>query len=442
MIKPRHSLIWLSFGFACICIGFAIARIYWPSIIPFQWLLGLLAVVLSSFCIADWAMSRSCKHITAKRVIGHNLPVGKKATVELQLSNPTKRTIKMWVIDHLPPSLDLLDQHAFLALPPTSKAQVQYKILPIKRGDAVIEQLEINAYSRCGLWSFKILLPLHSELKIYPDFVSILQLAGLEYDQKAAQMGIHLRQRRGEGMEFRQLRDFRQGDSLRGIDWKATSRMSKLISRDYQDERDQEIVFLLDTGRRLHSKDGDLSHFDLSLNAVILLAYVALNKGDKIGLRTFSGEDLWLPPSGGDAALSRLLRSVYGLHSSLDAPDYLKAASALLTQQKRRAMIVLISNFTADESQELLAAINLLKRKHIVVAVSLREQYLDVILEQPVVHFTQALEFAGAAEFYNQRKALMESLKAAGVHLLDTTPKHLATALVNQYLSLKKSGQF
>jgi uncharacterized protein (DUF58 family) len=123
--------------------------------------------------------------------------------------------------------------------------------------------------------------------RVFPNFARIAHYTLLATDNRLSQIGILQRRRRGEGMEFQQLRDYRQDDAPRQIDWKASARVGRLISRDYQDERDQQIVFLLDCSARMRARDGDLSHFDHTLNALLLLAYVALRQGDAVGLATF-----------------------------------------------------------------------------------------------------------------------------------------------------------
>lgn len=124
-----------------------------------------------------------------------------------------------------------------------------------------------------------------------PDFARLYGAELMAVDHWLNQIGVRGGQRRGLGLEFHQLREFRDGDTLRQIDWKATARKRTPIAREYQDERDQQILFLLDCGRRMRSQDGDLSHFDHALNASLLLAYVALRQGDAVGAMTFAGDD-------------------------------------------------------------------------------------------------------------------------------------------------------
>lgn len=130
------------------------------------------------------------------------------------------------------------------------------------------------------LWVKRQLARVPGSVRIYPNFASIAGFTLHALENRIQLMGIRRRQRRGEGLEFRQLRDYQQGDMLRQIDWKATSRRGKPISREYQEERDQQVLFLLDCGRRMRALDGETAHFDHCLNALLLVAYVALRQGD------------------------------------------------------------------------------------------------------------------------------------------------------------------
>ena len=158
------------------------------------------------------------------------------------------------------------------------------------------------------------------------------KFAALASGHRLPQLGIHHQRRRGEGSEFHQLRDYRPGDSLRQVDWKATARCRRLISRDYQDEQDQQVVCLLDCGRRMRSLDGRLSHFDHTLTALLLLAYVALRQGDAVGLLTFAGPERWVPPRKTRGTLDRLMAAVHDLEPGLEPTDYLAAAQAALSR--------------------------------------------------------------------------------------------------------------
>ena len=142
------------------------------------------------------------------------------------------------------------------------------------------------------------------------------RLAGLSVELASRSVGARLQRRRGEGTEFQELRDYRVGDSLRKIDWKATARSSRLISREYRDERNQQVVLMLDCGRRMLAQDDQLAHFDHVLNASLALASIALRQGDAVGMLACSGQQQrWLPPQQGSGGMDMLLGAGYDLQA-------------------------------------------------------------------------------------------------------------------------------
>jgi len=255
------------------------------------------------------------------------------------------------------------------------------------------------------------------------------------------QLGVRQRQRRGLGLEFHQLREFREGDSLRQIDWKATARQRTPIAREYQDERDQQIMFMLDCGRRMRSQDAELSHFDHALNACLLLSYVALRQGDAVGLCTFAcDQPRYLAPVKGSGQLNLLLNAVYDLDTSRCTADYQAAASQLLARQKRRSLVIVVTNLRDEEDEELLSAVKRISRQHRVMVASLREEVLDQLRQAPVQTLPEALAYCGTINYLNTRDELHDRLNAHGLSVLDTLPSDLGAALVTRYLGWKKAG--
>ena len=134
------------------------------------------------------------------------------------------------------------------------------------------------------------------------------------------------------------------------------SRHNRLISREYREEN-QQVVFLLDCGRRMRTRDGDLAYFDHVLNAVLLLSYVALRQGDAVGAFTFSGEDRLLPPRKGRGAMNTLLNGLFDIQPTTSPSDFTEAASRISTRLRRRALVILVTNLRDEDAQELPAAL-------------------------------------------------------------------------------------
>lgn len=399
----------------------------------------LLALVLIA-ALDAYRLLRLPSPQLQRRVPG-SLALGRWSDVAVQLSHDYPTPLTVEVFDHAPDGLECEHLPQTITLQVGQTAEFRYCVRPNQRGLLQFERCEIYLPSPMHLWSSRRYVPLADVTRVYPDFARLYGGQLLAVDNWLSQIGVRLRQKRGLGMEFNQLREFREGDSLRQIDWKASARHRTPIAREYQEERDQQIIFMLDCGRRMRSQDGNLSHFDHALNALLLLGYVALRQGDAVGLSTFASEQpRYLAPVRGQSQLNVLLNSVYDLHSSQRPADYSAAVRQLLARQKRRALVVLMTNVRDEDDEELLAAVKQLERQHRVLVVSLREEVLDDLRNGPVETFDQALTYCGAVDFLNARADLQERLNAHGVAVLDARPAELGAELVSRYLSWKKAG--
>jgi uncharacterized protein (DUF58 family) len=236
------------------------------------------------------------------------------------------------------------------------------------------------------------------------------------------------------------MREYRIGDSLRQIDWKATSRARKLISREYQDEKNQQLLLMIDTGRRMMASEDGLSHFDHVLNAALVVSYLALRQGDGVGLFASGGDSRWVAPQRGMGAIDGLLRASYDLQARPVATDYLAAATELSLRQRRRSLVMLVTNVRDEDIEDLLAAVRLLQRQHLVCVASLRERELDEALGKEVETLQDATQAGAIARYLQQRSDAHDALRSHRVMVLDVTADALPGALVERYLAVKRDG--
>ncbi|HEY9052398.1 MAG TPA: DUF58 domain-containing protein [Gammaproteobacteria bacterium] len=403
------------------------------------WLLSLVIVISALIDGVYW--KNEVKLIDANRTIPGSLALGVNNEIGISLQNKLNRSIEIQLTDQYPDEVDATGLPRQLVLAASEHADLIYNVLPIKRGDAHFGLVCLRVLSRLRFWQLYLTRHQPDSVKIYPNFRSISNFKTLGLHHHIGQMGIHVKQRRGQGLDFHQLREFREGDSVNQIDWKATARMRKPIAREYQDERDQDVIFLLDCGRRMHAKDGVLNHFDHVLNAFLLTSHVALRQGDAVGLMTFAGAERWISPIKGQHSINTLLNQVYDLHSSTETSDFSQAAQRLLNQHRKRSLVVLITNLHDEDTDDLKPAIQLISKQHLVIVANLREQFLDNIIQQPVHNFDTALSFAAANEFIYRRHRLLETLRKQGVFVADSLPHLLHIDLINEYLALKRRGQ-
>lgn len=412
-----------------------------PALIPlWKIILGLILVILLIDLLISILLNSRNQPIEIKRDLPGSLPLGVSRHIGLRISNKSNKTQRLDVFDHFPEQIQSEGLPVKLSIPAGQHADIQYKIIAQQRGKLIFPKVQIKLQSLLKLWKLNIFLAVKDKTNVYPNFAAISHYALLATDNNLSQLGIIKKRRRGEGQDFHQLREYREGDALRQIDWKATSRIQKLISREYQDERDQEIIFMLDCGHRMLAKDDELSHFDHTLNALLLLSYVALRQGDAVGLGTFAGDQRWIAPRKGYHTVQNILNTVYDLQPSSESPDYSKAATDLLIRHKKRSLVIILTNLRDEDSDDLLPAIQLLRKRHLVLLANLQEASIDKTLEQPIDDLPSALKNAATQKFLQHRQTTFEKLISSGINTLDVSPNKLTVELINAYLGIKRSG--
>ncbi|KAA5679240.1 DUF58 domain-containing protein [Pseudomonas aeruginosa] len=441
-MKPSRALLALFAALLLLAIGLGSLSALGqrlPAQLHTFWWAALAALLLLGLLDALWARRQAVPKLS--RQLSGNLPLGRWSEVRLHLQHTYRRPVRLTLFDHLPAGMDFEYLPQEVELRPGESTEVGYRVRPLNRGHFVFPRCELELPSPLRLWRQRRYLEARGETRVYPDFARLYGAELMAVDHWLNQIGVRGGQRRGLGLEFHQLREFRDGDTLRQIDWKATARKRTPIAREYQDERDQQILFLLDCGRRMRSQDGDLSHFDHALNASLLLAYVALRQGDAVGAMTFAGDDRrHLPPGKGSAQLGALLNTVYDLQTSQRPADFPEAVQAVLSRQRRRALVILVTNLRDEDDEELLGAVKRLSRQHRVLVASLREEVLDTLRQEPVARYEQALAYTGTIDYLNARNGLHEKLAAHGVPVLDARPSELGPELISRYLGWKRAG--
>ncbi len=435
MLIPARPLIWFT---VLVLLPSAVAVSWWPEFSR-VWMLALggFGVLLG----LDALMLVATRKPHAHRVVSHALALGVRRSVKLHIENRSRRGLRIDVYDHHPNDCEIENLPQTIDLASSSFAETTYPIRPIERGDHQFGSIEMRLGSVLGFWQRRVHAGAATTIKVYPNFAALTRFALMATDHRLSQIGILRRRRRGLGLDFQQLREYREGDAQRQIDWKATSRMNKLISREYQDERDQQILIMVDCGRRMVARDDQLSHLDHVLNAALLLGYVGLRQGDAVGLMTIAGEERYLAPRKSMAAINQMMSAVYDIQPSAQMPDFYNAAVSLMVRLRKRALVVIVSNLRDEDEETLMPAIRLLRKRHLVLVASLREAILGQALAAPVQHADDAATHAAAADYLERRGREFKRLEAAHIPCVDVEPQGLAMAMVNRYIDLKRSGR-
>jgi len=434
LFLPCTRLLWLLAGVMALAIAVSVMPQFQP-----QW--AVLAGALALVAALDLAAAMRTPAPALERRIASSLALGVPVEVALRVANRSGARLRCEVHDHHPPSFECEGLPRPLALGPREWIELGYQARPVARGEARFASAELRVFSPLKLWQVTRRVGEETPVRVYPNFRALARYSLLATDNRLSQIGVLQVRRRGEGMEFHQLREYRQGDSQRAIDWKATARTARLIAREYEDEKDQRVLLVIDCGRRMASKDDELSHFDHTLNAALLLAHVAARQGDAVGMLTMGGVNRYSEPRKSVAAVHAILNRAYDIEPTLAVPDYQQAAREIMTRVRRRALVILLTNLRDEDDDVLMPALNLLKTRHLVVLASLREAILGRALSARVDSFDRAVTHAAAADYLAQRDRIFRRIGAAGVITLDVEPERLPIALVNRYLELKRGGR-
>jgi len=410
--------------------------------------LGVLAL-LTGFAI-DFVVSRKAWRASNIRFVRRLPPafaVGVQKNVLIALEAEEGVAWSCRVYDHADPSVITIGLPVTLEVRGGKHVEIEYRVTPTRRGEIVFEPADLQVRSRFGLCELLERLGEPERRRVYPDFAQIARYAWLAGDRRLQEIGIKTFQQRGEGTDFKQLSEYRYGDSVRRIDWKATQRIGKPVIREFQDERDQTVLLMIDSGRRMRADDRNdgigTAHFDQVLNAVMLLSFVALKQGDAVGAMTFGtppGEERSFAPRKGAQTLDALMGELYGVQPTPTHSDYVEAAQALLRRYPKRALVIVITNFRDEDSSELSLALRLLRSRHLVLLASLREKVVAELIAQPLVSGDVALDVASAHLYEQSRRDAFIRLSARDALMVDAEPERLGIELVNRYHAVKRAG--
>ena len=257
-----------------------------------SWLVAAWLALYVMVAVSDLVLTRKAwraAEVRMQRVLPAAFALGVSHDVELQFEVASTHVWHCRLFDHADASLLICGLPAVLDLVGGKRTSTTYNVRPTARGPVRFEPADLFVRSRWRCWELRLRVGEQEMRRVYPDFAQISRFAWLAGDRRLAEIGIKTYQQRGEGTDFKQLAEYRIGDSIRHIDWKATSRFGKPIVRQFQNERDQCVMFLIDCGRRMRSddrtRDIGQSHFDQVLNAVMLLTYVALGVQSFIAAR-------------------------------------------------------------------------------------------------------------------------------------------------------------
>ncbi len=408
------------------------------------WLaLGVWLLVIALLVRADLRVTPRAGEITVERVLPEKLSIGVPNPVALRIHNASRYRARLIVRETPPPGFSGerviepvdIDAHA--------DAEFTLSLTPPTRGEFRFGDVGVRALGPLGLAGRQLTVPLAETCRVFPDITAVRRYALLARRGALLDLGIKAARYAGVGTEFESLREYQHGDAYREIDWKATARRGGPVIRRFEAERSQTVVIAVDTGRLMTPLVDGMSKLDRAVNAALLLAYLAVEAGDHVGLLVF-GRDIeaYLPPRKGHRQFLAILDALSVVEGRVEEPDYTRALAYLAARLSKRSLIVLFTDILGTEpSKRLLGVLGGLAPRHLPLVLTQRNRTIESRARRAVA--TEADVFASAvAEGVLRDKAeALGVLSARGALALDVEPEQLSVVAVNRYLEVKARGR-
>lgn len=396
-----------------------------------------VAIILLAFF--DLFTTASNRVIQGERTALRVASIRKPHEVTLVIANRSRRSISIDLRDDVPQDFDAHPESFSLRLRKRSRATLKYRFRSQARGKFQMRWIHARVSSRLGLWKTFLRIPAESDFHVYPDMQQLSQYAVMARTNRLSLLGVKRTRKVGQDNEFERLRDFTQDDNYKHIDWRSTARRNKLTVRDYQVNQSQRIIFLVDCGRMMTNKSQGISLLDHSLNAVLMMSYVALRQGDSVGIICFSdGVHRYVPPRGGMGQMNQLLHAVFDQFPSLVESRYDQAFLYLASHCPKRSLVVLITNVIDDvNSLQIEQYLGSLVGRHLPMGVLLRDHELFDAADEPSRTVEGVFQAAAAAEILTWRHQALTDMEHRGVLSLDVFPEDMTAPLINRYLDIK-----
>jgi uncharacterized protein (DUF58 family) len=434
----------LSFGFGRRFFLLTLLGLLWT--IPAFWNIRFLLVMAAwdACAIIAWAIDLARlpqpERLVVERSWDGAVSLSNNTQVTLEVRNQSRSYVSCQLIDDVPRSMINTPPTLEINARANDSGSATYTVRPLERGDVTLGAVYLRYQSGSHFAERWARAELKQTVRVFPD----LEDAKRQniYLSRARQIELERRliRQRGVGREFESLREYQQGDEFRNICWTATARRGKHVTKLFQVERSQAVWIVMDAGRLLRARVGELSKLDLSVNAALSLAQIALYSGDRTGLLVYGRNIQQRVGLGrGLSHMRAIMESLASVHEEVAEADHLRAASVLMQLQKQRALIIWITDL-ADTSMtpEVIESASRILAKHLLLFTVIAQTDLNELAARTPENVDDMYEIAAAQEMVHRRETLIGKVRNKGAMALEIAPSKLTATLVNQYLEVKE----
>src|ERR1043166_6971458 len=428
--------------YALLAVGLVPLSLSWNR--PLLWWLAFTYdFLLLAIAIFDAWNAKLPARVNIDRHFGSRFAVGAETEVRIEIANHTPGDLSLIVKDEYPPQMKLGGaRETRLNVEAQTAASFTYWLTPPKRGRFEFGQIVVRFVSPWRLVWKQARVGEPIAVKVYPNMRRAREAELKALGTRSFVAARRKSQWRGEGRDFESMRDYVRGDEMRHISWTATARRGKLVTRQYQMERDQTILIALDAGRLMTARIENETKLDSAVHATLALMSAAARAGDNAGLLVFGRKiQAFLPPKRGAEHLDAALEALHAVEPEMIEPSYARAFEFISANSQRRSLVVVLTDLVDEEgSSELLSSLKLLRPRHLPLVVTIGDRDLKAVVRNPPEDETQLFTQSVAEEIMYQREAALRLVESQGGLALDVTAAALVPRLLETYLRVKERG--
>ena len=405
--------------------------------------LVVLNVGLLVLIVVDGRMAVAPARLDVVREGAESFTVGRTTECTYQWCNPGTRRARLVVRETRPEIIGGVLPRRGLAVPAGGTARDALPVIARQRGRETGGWLAVRSRGPLGLAQRQGRIDLPWSVTVYPSLPASRLKASIAEAVRRRESGLATLRRPGEGRLFESLREWVPGDDTRHIDWKATARRRKVIARQFEEERRQQVMLVLDAGRLLTAEVSGEARMEYVIRAALWLAFAANYHDDNVGLMVFADTvQHYVAPQRGRRGLRQVLDVLATTQPALVEPDYPAAFRYLAVRNRKRALTVFFTDvIDRFASEALVSHVGSLRPRHLPLVVTLRNPDLDRAAARRPVDVGGAYRKAAAEELLAARGDALAEMRRGGAVVLDVPPGSASQAVVEQYLELKRRGR-
>ena len=403
---------------------------------------GLLCLLAVLFIVDSLLLFNQKDAIYSQRILPEKLSNGDENSVKIDIKNNYPFRVDLKIIDEIPFQFQKRDFLIKKTVLPQGSSFFEYILIPKERGEYVFGGLNIYAKSPIGLVSRKFVFQKEASLPSYPSFVHLRKYELMALQNEFLLGGIKKIRKLGHTMEFEQIRNYVQGDDIRSINWKATSKANKLMVNQYQDEKSQRIYMLIDKGRTMQMPFKGLSLLDYSINAVMALSHIILKKSDRAGMMTFSQKtENKVQAEQKSGQLKKISEALYNIKTNFYESDFSRLYQDVKTTISQRSLVLLFTNFeTLDAVNRQMKYLRGIARNHLLVVIFFKNSELNDLMNKKPENIQEVYDEIIAEKLEFEKKLIIQELRKYGIFTVYTLPENLNIEVINKYLEIKARG--